>query len=331
MAIDAPLLANKLESSSDMQAEAQFREAPWDAKRLILKLQLTKQLIENQRKGIDTSLIVYDETDKKQIYSHNTDYKHWAASLSKLFVTQLLLEDLRAGKTTLDTVVSWDASDRRAGAGEFDSDTSATSATVRSVLFDMLNRSGNTAVRVIVNKVLGGAAAVNARYEKDYPELKVTRLQPVDENRFLLGYTTPAEVDFILKKLYVKSDLYSFAVRDALATNIFNDYGPRSQVKDPDTITVIDKQGQLNDPEGNNRHDVGTIENSKNGHVLRYVLMTTNYEQPAGKVTDKATRSLQDFGKDMLRYQGDRMPKPSEQPRTFQQGAPAPENGRVIY
>jgi beta-lactamase class A len=328
--IDVPLVANSLDKN-DMQAEAQFREAPWDAKRLVLKLQLAKQIFENERKGIDTSVIVYDLTDNKKVTSYNTEYVHWAASLSKLFVTSLLLEDLRAGKTTLDTVVSWDSSDRRAGAGEFDSDGSPTSATLRSVLFDMLNRSGNTAVRIIVNKALGGAAAVNARYEQ-VPELKVTRLEPVDANRFLLGYTTPKEVDFILNKLYMQQDSYASVVKNAMETNIFNDYGPRSQVKDQDTINVIDKMGQLNDPEGNNRHDVGVIENVKSGHKLRYVLMTTNYEQPAGVITDNATASLQEFGKDMLRFEGDRTPKTAqEQTLQTKSVTPATENGRLVY
>lgn len=328
--IDAPLTVHNLEGNN-LQAEAQFQEASWDVKRLILKLQLTKQVIENESKGIDTSVIVYDETDKKSVYAYNTTYKHWAASISKLFVTSLLLEDLRAGKTTLDTIVTWEPSDRRAGAGEFDSATSPTSATVRSVLFDMLNRSGNTAVRVIVNKILGGAAAVNTRYET-IPQLKVTRLLPVDDNRFLLGYTTPKESDFIMSKLYHQTDLYAFIVKNALATNIFNDYGPRSQVKNPDTITVIDKQGQLNDPEGNNRHDVGVIENSQNGRKLRYVLMTTNFEQPVGEVTTFATTSLKEFGKDMLRFAGDRTPAPSQERVQVQQRPSTPaENGRFLY
>lgn len=327
--IDVPLVANNLEKN-DMQAEAQYREAPWDAKRLVLKLLITKQVYENKKRGIDSSVIVYDETDKKHIYSYNTDYVHWAASLSKLFVTSLLLEDAKAGKVNLDTVVSWDASDRRAGAGIYDADGSPTSAPLRDVLFDMLNKSGNTAVRITVNKALGGAAAVNARYES-MPELKVTRLQPVDANRFLLGYTTPGEVDFILKRLFKQADTNVAFVKNALATNIFNDYGPRSQVKDPSIISVIDKQGQLNDPEGNNRHDVGYIENSKNGHKLRYVLMTTNYEQPAGEVTNYATSSLQQFGKDMLRYEGDKTPKPTEAPHTMLNQASEPENGRLVY
>lgn len=332
--IDAPLVADNL-NRNDMQAEAQFREAPWDAKRLILKLQLMRQVMENKKRGIDTSVMVYDLTDKKTIYNYNTEYVHYAASISKLFVTQLLWEDLNAGKTTLDTIVSWDPSDRRAGAGELDGPNSATSATVRTVLFDMLNRSGNTAVRVIVNKVLGGANAVNARYEADYPELKVTRLQPIDDSRFLLGYTTPKEADFIMDRLYKQHHgLYSYIIRNALETNIFNDYGPRSQVKDQDLINVIDKQGQLNDPEGHNRHDVGIIENV-NGHKLRYTLMTTNYEQPVGAATNYATESLKYFGKDMLRYLGDRMPRPEENSSSnkveLKAEADVKVEGRVVY
>ncbi len=319
-------------AEADTQLDAQHRDAPWHAKRLILRQQLAGQVRANERNGIDTGVIVYDLTDQKSVYSHNKDQVHYAASISKLFVTSLLLEDLRAGSTTLDTIITWDPSDRRAGAGEFDTDTAPTTATVRAVLFDMLNRSGNTAVRAIVNKVLRGAAAVNQRYEHDYPQLQVTRLIPVSETGFLLGYTTPAETDFIINRLYSQTDLYAYIVKNALATNIFDDYGPRSQVKDKENITVIDKQGQLNDPEGNNRHDAGVIENARNGHKLRYVLMTTNYEQPAGEMTNKAILSLQEFGRDMLRFEGDRTPRAESElaPRS-DQAPQQSDNGRITY
>jgi beta-lactamase class A len=318
---------------SSSYSQGQHQDASWYAKRLILKLQLAKQVKENEQKGIDTSVIVYDMTDKKPVYSHNTDYVHWAASDSKLFVTSLLLEDLRAGKITLGTQLNWAASDRRAGAGVYDADNSPLTGTVQDVLFDMLNRSGNTAVRAIVNKALGGADAVNQRYASEYPQLKVTKLEPVaGTDRFLLGYTTASEVDFIIQKLSSNYDSYTAFIKSALATNIFDDYGPRSQVKDKENITVIDKQGQLNDPEGNNRHDVGIIENKKNGHMLRYVLMTTNYEQPAGPITNEATASLQAFGRDMLRFEGDKAPKPQEQQNQLKvQSTPEVENGRTIY
>ncbi len=329
-----PIVTTNAPQGGNQQSQSQHQDAPWYAKRLILKLQLAKQVKENENAGIDTSVIAYDMTDNKPIYSHNVDYVHWAASDSKLFVTSLLLEDLRAGKITMDTQLSWNPVDRRAGAGVYDSDTSPLSGTVRDVLFDMLNRSGNTAVRAIVNKALGGADAVNQRYLTEYPQLKVTKLEPVaGTDKFLLGYTTASEVDFIIKRLSGKWDDYTAFVKNALATNIFDDYGPRSQVKDKENITVIDKQGQLNDPEGNNRHDVGIIENEKTGHKLRYILMTTNYEQPAGALTDQATTSLQAFGRDMLRFEGDRAPKPQEQQQNQLkvQSTPQVENGRMVY
>ncbi|HET6746645.1 MAG TPA: serine hydrolase [Candidatus Saccharimonadales bacterium] len=328
-----PVIPITADDSSSYNSQGHHQDASWYAKRLILKLQLARQVKENEQKGIDTSVIVYDMTDKKPVYSHNTDYVHWAASDSKLFVTSLLLEDLRAGKITLNTQLSWTASDRRAGAGIYDSDSSPLTATVQDALFDMLNRSGNTAVRAIVNKALGGAEAVNQRYLTEYPELKVTKLEPVaGTDKFLLGYTTASEIDFIIQKLASNYDSYTAFVKNALATNIFDDYGPRSQVKDKENILVIDKQGQLNDPEGNNRHDVGIIENKKTGHMLRYVLMTTNYEQPAGPITNEATTSLQAFGRDMLRFEGDRAPKPQEQQNQLKvQDAPEVENGRLVF
>lgn len=329
MISDVPLLSDTTEKG-DFQSSAYHRQAPWAAKRLILRSQLARQVRENEKEGIDTSVIVYDLTDRRPVYSHNTEYVHWAASLSKLFVTELLLEDLNAGKTNLDTVVSWDASDRRDGAGVYDAPGAPTSATVRDVLFDMLNKSGNTAVRVIVNKTMGGADAVNARYEA-VPELKVTRLIPLGEGRFFLGYTTPAEVDYILNKLYRQEGEVPSFVKHALATNIFDDYGPRSQVKDKENITVIDKQGQLDDPEGNNRHDVGVIENAKNGHKLRYVLMTTNYELPAGKETADAVLSLQAFGRDMLCFEGDARSESTVTPKMLKEESKEVTERRMLY
>lgn len=325
-----PIVTTNTSEQSSEQAWGQHETASWYAKRLILRLQLARQVQRNEKSNIDTSVIAYDLTDNKPIYSHNTDYQHYAASVSKLFITSLLLEDLKAGKTTLATKVTWNATDRRDGAGVYDVVGAPVTATVGDVLFDMLNRSSNTSVRVIVNKVLGGANAVNARYASEYPNLKVTKLQPVSETGFLLGYTTASETDFILNRLYRQTDQYWAFAKHALATNIFDEYGPRSQVQDSAHITVIDKQGQLNDPEGNNRHDVGVIENSKNGHKIRYVLMTTNYEQPAGSVTDQATASLQAFGTDLLRFEGDKAPRTQENSLKMQSPSPV-ENKRTVY
>lgn len=333
--MNTPVATNPPQTSTtEQQTHVDPEGASWYAKQLILKLQLAQQVQRNEKDGIDTSAIVYDITDNKPIYSHNVNYKHYAASVSKLFVTSLLLEDLRQGKTTFDTRLTWNTSDKREGEGKYDAKGAPLTGTVRDVLFDMLNQSGNTAVRAIVNQVLGGAAAVNQRYKTEYPQLSVTKLQPVagTPSGFLLGYTTPAETDFILDRLYNQTDSYGVFVKHALATNIFNDYGPRSQVKDTTNITVIDKQGMLDDPEGNNRHDVGVIENAQNGHKLRYVLMTTNYEQPAGPLTEKASTSLQAFGRDMLRFEGDSTRQTQKQQTFKAEGSARIQiNQRIVY
>jgi hypothetical protein len=60
--------------------------------------------------------------------------------------------------------------------------------------------------------------------------------------------------------------------------------------------------------------------------------MTTNYEQPAGEVTNYATSSLQQFGKDMLRYEGDKTPKTSDDAMQLKlQQSSKVENGRLVY
>ncbi len=135
-----------------------------------------------------------------------------------------------------------------------------------------------------------------------------------------------------MDRLYSQTDSHAVFVKNALATNIFTDYGPRSQVQDAAHTTVLDKMGQLNDPEANNRHDAGVIENSLTGHKLRYVLLTSTIEDPAGPLTDQATASLQAFGRDMLRFEGDRAP--STAPGIAPQNKHVPQgkaHGRTLY
>src|SRR6188768_3552400 len=107
-------------SEQNQESGGYHETASWYAKRLVLRLQLAQQVQRNEKSKIDTSVIAYDLTDNKQVYSHNVNYEHYAASVSKLFITSLLLDDLKTGKTTLSTTVKWDASDRRDGAGVYD-------------------------------------------------------------------------------------------------------------------------------------------------------------------------------------------------------------------
>ncbi len=183
-------------------------------------------------------------------------------------------------------------------------------------------------MRVLVNKALGGASEVNNRLAA-YPQLKVTRLQPLDGDKFYVGYTTARESAYIFGEFYRHSDPASTYAKNALATNIFNDYGPRSQIQDPNKVTVIDKQGMLNDPEGNNRHDIGVIRNKQNGHLLQYNLFTTSPGTSEALIPSAET-SLKTFGRAMLTYQGDTTAQPNAQRKSVGSNAYI-EQGRVQY
>lgn len=309
---------------------AYYVSAPWAKKRALLANSLKKTVKSNEKQTITTSVTTYDLTDKKLIYAHDVDTEHYAASTQKIPVVELVIQDLRAGKITLDTQLTWNETDRRAGAGIYDAVGAPTAGTVRDVIFDMLNKSGNTAVRVLVNNVLGGANATNDRLAA-YPQLKVTRLQPLDGNRFFVGYTTAREASYIFYEFYRHSDQFAVFAKTALATNIFNDYGPRSQIQDPDKMTVIDKQGMLNDPEGNNRHDIGVIKNKKTGHQVLYTLYTTSPGESGETLITPAEDSLKAMGRAMLQYDGDTSAQPQDShddKRSLKKAAP--EN-RILY
>lgn len=299
------------------QLVSQHASAPWSVKRLLLAKALNKDATKNEKQTITTSITTYDLTDKKPIYAKNIDTPHYAASTQKIPIVELVLQDLRASKISMDTQLSWSETDRRDGAGNYDVVGAPTTGTVRDVIFDMLNRSSNTAIRVLVNKVLGGANATNQRLAA-YPELKVTRLQPVDDTRFLVGYTTAKESAAIFKRFYKQTDAHTEFAKQALATNIFDTYGPRSQVRDKDNMVVIDKQGQLNDPEGNNRHDIGVIRNKQTGHEILYTLFTTSPGDSEALIPP-AESSLQTMGRSMLVYNGDIKSTPQPTPSPKQQ------------
>lgn len=309
---------------------AKYVSAPWSVKRLLLANSLKKTVKSNEKQTIVTSVTAYDLTDKKLIYAHDVDAQHYAASTQKIPVVELVMQDLRAGKITLDTALTWSETDRRAGAGVYDAAGSPTTGTVRDVIFDMLNKSGNTAVRVLVNNVLGGAQATNDRLAA-YPQLKVTRLQPLDSNRFFVGYTTAREASYIFYEFYRHDDQFAAFAKNALATNIFNDYAVRSQIQNPDKMTVIDKQGMLNDPEGNNRHDIGVIKNKKTGHQVLYTLYTTSPGESGETLIAPAEDSLKAMGRAMLQYDGDTSARPQDSHDNKRSLKKATPENRILY
>jgi beta-lactamase class A len=294
-------------------------------KTAILRVFLKKEVHENEKQQIVTDVTLLDLDTEQKMYGHNEDTVHFAASINKLPVTLLLIENLKAGGVTLDTTVSWEASDVRAGNGQYDQPGAPTTATVRQVLFDMLNRSGNTAVRALVNKVLDGAEAVNARLAAK-SELQHTRLIPLDAGRFYLGDTTSRESLWVLREIMKEDASYAQIVRNMLSSNIFENDGFRSQLAGNDYVVLANKTGLLYDPEGNNVHDVGIIYNTKTNKTYGYSVLTTS---PNDAVTPRADQSIKNMGKYVLKFAGD---KPAETAKPHTLRAPSSQfDKKVLY
>jgi beta-lactamase class A len=302
-------------------------------KLLVLKYRIQKVTAKNEKLGVRTDVSITDLSSGMSIMQHNEDDVHFAASINKLPVALLLLEDLRANKVSLDQTMTWLPSDVRAGFGVYDQPGAPTSATLGDVLYDMLNHSGNTAVRVVVNGALSGPQAVNDRLASK-PELVHTRLIPLDATRFFLGDTTSKESLWVLTELMKTQDAPASFIRNALAANIFTDFGVRSQLAGNDFVVLVNKIGLLDDVDGNNRHDVGIIYNIKTHKSYAYALLTTApFNDTDPSATEQANESLMDMGRPLLRFAGDKkLPSQSalydsqallKQLRT--------EHGRVLY
>lgn len=273
-------------------------------KRLLLRYFVQRSIQENEAKQVVTGVEIVDMQSKQAIVSHNIDVTHFAASINKLPVVLVILEDLRLGKVSLDQKMTWVASDVRAGAGIYDQPGAPLEATLQDVIYDLLHKSGNTAVRVLVNGALGGAAAVNDRWALK-PELSNTRLQPLDTNRFYLGDSTPHDSLWTMTELMKKQDRFTEVLKSALRDNIYTNESVRSQLAGNDYIVLVNKVGLLDDSEGNNRHDVGIIYNTKTKKSYGYSLFTTS-PADSEEATPQAIQSLKDIGRYTLRYSGDK-------------------------
>lgn len=275
-------------------------------KSLRLRHYIEKIIVKNERLGVTTGVSVIDLQMQKPIVEHNLDTEQFAASVNKVPVAQLVLLDLRAGALQFDQVLTWEPSDVRAGLGVYDQPGAPLQATVRELLHDLLNPSGNTAVRALVNQGLGGAAAVNGRIVTEM-QLEHTYLQPLDENRFFLGNSTARDSIEALRQLLSVNDEYGAFVKDALVTNVYTDYGVRSQLGEEEYIVLANKVGILDDiADGNNRHDVGIVYNTRTHRAYGFAFMNTALGDSYNTATAQAGISLADMGKGLLRYAGDK-------------------------
>lgn len=270
-------------ASAQANSDAALNEALW------------RELGENSDHNINTGLRVYDEQRNIYLSNHDYDRKHYAASINKLPVALLLLHDLNRGKLQLDQTLSWSVSDRLGGYGDFDKAGASTSASLQDVTYDMLNKSGNTAVRVLV-AALGGPEQVNARLSA-FGTIPNTHLEPVGGGHFYMGYTTATDAMWVMAELALRTPgpNTTFMV-NAMATNIFNDFGVRSQIAGRTHLQVTNKVGILNEAGGNNRHDVGVIHNYNNGKTYVYSILNT------GAASGRSEASLKEMGFELLQY-----------------------------
>lgn len=283
-------------TSVDQLEDAKLSQVVREA---VLRTLLQSAINQNSAETIATGVTVIEMGSNRMIFGHNQDTSHFAASINKIPIALLILEDLRASKLSLSQTVQWQESDRRGGFGDFDQPSAPLQATVRDVLYDLLNKSGNTVVRVSVNNLLGGPEAVNARFATK-PQLSNTSLTVLGPSSFYLGDSTPRDAIWAMSTLLKTQDRPGKFMKNALATNIFADFGVRSQLQDSN-ILLVNKIGLLDDPEGNNRHDVGIIYNKHTRKSYGYSFFTTSPFE-SSTATTRADESLKDMGSYVLRY-----------------------------
>lgn len=311
--------------------------APEFLREATLRYQINQIIQQNEELGIITSVDITNAQTGRHLVEHNEATSHFAASINKLPIAMLLLQDLRSGNVAMDDMLNWNASDVRGGNGVYDQPGAPLNATVQDLVYDMLNRSGNTAVRALVNETsLGGAMAVNARLS-EYPQLIQTRLMIVGGNRFYLGNTTAKESLWVMKQVQRTKDSYEQFMQNAMATNIFTDFGVRSQLAGNDYISLANKVGILDDPAGSgiNRHDTGIIYNSRTHRAYAYSLLTSNFYNDDSAPTEQAEESLKQMGKLILELAGDKSTAKPKQPKILLEKPQAPQyhqhQERVLY
>lgn len=321
-----PIITNQVVSPSEL-SELSRDNVGQSFKNILLRNYVERIIAKNEQLGVTTDVSIVDMQTGQPVVSHNLDTEQFAASVNKVPVADLVLTDLRSGKLHMDQTLTWAASDVRGGEGMYDQPGAPLQATLQDVLFDLLNRSGNTAVRILVNKTLGGAAAVNNRIVSEL-QLQHTYLIPVDSDRFYLGNSTARDSLSATQRLLSVNDTYGAYVKNALVTNIYTNYGVKSQLAGNDYIVLANKIGILDDPDGNNRHDVGLIYNTRTHKIFGYSFMTTapgeNWETP----TAQAGVSLADMGEAVLRAAGDKASDKHKQPKAL--SAPRAES-RIKY
>ncbi|HEV2403359.1 MAG TPA: serine hydrolase [Candidatus Saccharimonadales bacterium] len=274
-----------------------------------LRADLQQIVDNNESQFIITGVQFKDLQTGQSLYSYNPDMAQYAASLNKVPLGWLLLQDLRNGRVQMSQQLSWTASQVVPGYGYYDQTGAPTTATVQQLIWDMFNRSGNTATEVLGNQTLGGPLAMNGRLAQ-YPQLVQTSFQGVTSSSgylgFYLGNTTPNEGSWLMEQLQGNKDGYEHFMQAALANNIFTNYGVRSQLSGNPNIELANKVGIIDDADaGSNRCDEGIIYNFQTHRSYEYSFMTTNFSADLSS-NRPAEQSLEQMGLVILRFAGDK-------------------------
>jgi hypothetical protein len=125
-----------------------------------------------------------------------------------------------------------------------------------------------------------------------------------------------------MRQLVAVQDTYGRFVKNAMATNIYADYGVRSQLAGNDYIVLSNKVGILDDVDGNNRHDVGLVYNTRTHKAYGYAFLNTAMGEPYNTATSQASVSLADMGAGLLRQAGDKKVHDTVRPLNLNQIKP---------
>ena len=127
-----------------------------------------------------------------------------SASIIKLFIMQVLLEEIRAGRISWQEMISMMAEDQVGGTGNLQAAEPGTSYSLEELALEMLIHSDNTATNLIIER-LGGLSAVQAKIQSlGYQDTRLQRLM-MDQVAIAEGrenYTSAREVGQLLAKLY---------------------------------------------------------------------------------------------------------------------------------
>ena len=127
-----------------------------------------------------------------------------SASVIKLFIMQVLLEEIKAGRLSWQETITMTAEDQVGGTGNLQAAEPGTSYSLEELALEMLIHSDNTATNLIIER-LGGLSAVQAKIQSlGYQDTRLQRLM-MDQVAIAEGrenFTSAREVGQLLAKLY---------------------------------------------------------------------------------------------------------------------------------